>query len=59
MSEVRKPVPSITSKTSDEDAQRIALVWQLNDERNRNIEQKKKRMQELDDIACISEGEWN
>lgn len=35
-----------------------ASVWKANDERNRRIEQEKQRIQELDDIALINEGEY-
>jgi hypothetical protein len=34
----------------------MSNVWRLNDERNKHIEQRKQRMQELNDIALIDEG---
>lgn len=35
----------------------MANVWRLNDERNKRIESEKRRLQELDDIALINEGD--
>jgi hypothetical protein len=40
------------------EAQKVAKTWRMNDERNKRIEAKKQRMQELDDIALIEEGDY-
>jgi hypothetical protein len=39
-------------------AQKVADTWRMNDERNKRIEAKRQRMQELDDIALIEEGDY-
>ncbi len=36
----------------------MSNVWKLNDERNKHIEREKQRMQELDDISLINEGDF-
>lgn len=36
----------------------MSNVWKMNDERNKMIERRKQRMQELDDIALINEGDY-